>query len=467
MDDLWRLSAAETAEMVKLRRASAREVLASVLSRIDAVNPLVNAVVDLHREDASAAAFRVDELVAKGGDPGVLAGVPVTVKLTGDIEGHPVHQMLPGIPNQARAPRDSYTVANLRRAGAVFVGRTNVPEYNMRWDTENPVFGRTRNPWARDRVPGGSSGGGAAAVATGMGAIAHGSDLGGSIRQPAGSCGVVTIRPTVGRTPTLAAERSSSIDSQLMGVDGPLARSVRDVWLALTAMAAGRSDEPLAVPVPLSWSPPERLRVRVITRLDGVDQHPEVLASVRKAADALAEAGHEVEEAAPLPLRRMARDRNAFVWTTLRHTMSFEDEGSSPDLRRVWAHMLESTPRTGIGEYIGLLSRRADDMRAWDERMGSADVYLGPVASEPAFRIGADTGESRDFAGLLDSLQLVTALVVTALPVAVVPVGTCGSGVPLGVQLAGPRWREDVCLAAAQVIEDSVGIRTPVDPLPS
>ena len=464
MEEFWKQSASTIAIMVKTGEVSACEVVASAIDRIEKVNPHVNAMVSVQADEAFLAARRIDALVANREDPGILAGVPVSIKVTGDIRGQLMHDGLSDTQKGSIAERDSYTVANLRRAGAVFIGRTNAPEFNMRWDTSNPIFGRTLNPWDPTRTPGGSSGGGAAAVATGMCALAHGSDLGGSIRQPADSCGVVTIRPTVGRTPTLGSDPHSSIDSQLMGVDGPLGRSVNDVWLGLNGMVSDGRGEPLAVPVKLEWNPPTRLRVRVITQLDGVSLDPDVTAAVRKAADALAAAGHEVEEAPNLPLRRMAEERNSFVWSTLRHDSSFTEDSASEELQKVWKYMLASTPRVNLGRYIDLLAKRADDMREWDQRMLVDDIYLGPVAAKPSFLSGADSVDYTSFAEILEGLQLLISLVVTGLPVAVVPVGTSKNRVPVGVQLAGPRWREDVCLAAAQTIEDAVGTKTPIDP---
>lgn len=169
-----------------------------MLDRIDLVNPRLNAVVDVMAVEALVAARAADEAVRRGDDLGALHGVPVTVKVNVDVAGRPTTGGITANSDHVAA-EDAPVVANLRRAGAVIVGRTNTPEFSLRWFTDNDVHGRTLNPWSEEVTPGGSSGGAASALAAGMGAIAHGNDYGGSIRHPAWACGVVGLRPTVGR----------------------------------------------------------------------------------------------------------------------------------------------------------------------------------------------------------------------------------------------------------------------------
>ena len=213
---------------------SSVEATRAVLDRLEAVNPRVNAVVRLTAEEALDAATAADEAVRRGGQLGALHGVPVTIKENIDQTGHPTINGVVAF-KELVAQEDSPPVANWRKAGAVIVGRTNTPAFSLRWHTDNDVHGPSLNPWCRTRTSGGSSGGASAALAVGIAPLAHGNDYGGSIRSPAYTCGLAGIRPTQGRVPafnaTAAAERGAS--SQLMAVNGPLARKVRDLRIGL------------------------------------------------------------------------------------------------------------------------------------------------------------------------------------------------------------------------------------------
>ncbi len=257
-DDLWRLGASETAAAIRARKISCADVVESHLARMKAANGPVNAItVDLS-DSARRAAQAADKAVAAGGALGPLHGVPVTIKENLDQAGIANTNGLPSNKNLIAAS-DAPVVKNLVDAGAIPIARSNTPEFSLRWHTKNPVFGETLNPWDRARTPGGSSGGGAAAVALGIGAIASGSDLGGSLRYPAYCCGIATIRPSFGRVPhhnaTLTEERAPS--TQLMSVQGPMARTVRDVRLGLAVMSARNARDPWWVPAPLEGAEAE------------------------------------------------------------------------------------------------------------------------------------------------------------------------------------------------------------------
>ncbi|MGY3407475.1 hypothetical protein ACVWZV_003588 [Bradyrhizobium sp. GM5.1] len=200
MQDLWRLSAADLADLVKTKKVSAREAAQAGLGRLDAVNPSLNAVIDHRPEDVLKQADAVDAAIARGEDPGVLAGVPVTIKANVDQEGFATTNGLK-LQRDLIAREDNPVVANFRKAGAVLLGRTNCPAFSYRWFTTNLVHGDTKNPRDASLTPGGSSGGAGSAVAAGIGHIAHGTDIAGSIRYPAYACGVHGLRPTLGRIP--------------------------------------------------------------------------------------------------------------------------------------------------------------------------------------------------------------------------------------------------------------------------
>ena len=200
MSDIWKLSAQETASFIRKRDLSAHDSVGAALARLNAVNPKLNAVVEPMAETALKQAKALDQLQADGGSLGPLHGVPVTIKINIDQEGCATSNGVVAF-KDIIAQADAPVVENLRKAGAVIIGRTNTPEFSFRADTQNPLFGRTHNPWGQHISAGGSSGGAGAAVMAGIGALAHGNDIGGSLRFPAAANGAVTLKPGLGRVP--------------------------------------------------------------------------------------------------------------------------------------------------------------------------------------------------------------------------------------------------------------------------
>ena len=239
-DDLWRLDATELARLIRLGQVSSREATQSCLARLHAVNPKINAVVRILEEEALATAVAADEAQARGEPLGLLHGVPITTKVNTDQAGCPTDNGVVAFRNNLAA-RDAPVVANLKRAGTIVIGRTNTPAFSMRAFADNALHGRTLNPRDPTLSAGGSSGGAGAAVATGIGPIAHSNDIGGSVRIPAMYNGVVGLRVSLGRIPAYnpSQQIARAVGAQLMSVQGPLTRTVRDTRLALAAMAQG------------------------------------------------------------------------------------------------------------------------------------------------------------------------------------------------------------------------------------
>jgi amidase len=294
---LWQWDAADLAQAIRTRRVSAREAVSAALDRLQAVNPRINAVVETLADEALAAAATADEQVRRGEPLGSLHGVPVTVKVNTDQKGRATTNGVVAF-RDIIAPDDAPVVVNLRKAGAIIIGRTNTPAFSWRWFTDNDLHGATLNPWNSAITPGGSSGGASAALAAGIGAMAHGNDIGGSIRYPAYACGLVGIRPSFGRVPSFnpSASEERPITAQIMSVQGPLARRVRDLRLGLAAMAGFDPRDPWWVPAPLEGLPVKRpVRVAVCADPGGFGVNPSVRAAIRQAAAWLAEAGYAVE----------------------------------------------------------------------------------------------------------------------------------------------------------------------------
>lgn len=322
-DDLWRLSAAAQAQAVRSAEISAVELIDSHLERIAEVNPQVNAVTQLMAERAREAAARTDRRRAAGGTLGPLAGVPFTVKETTPVEGAATTFGSERF-RALVAPADAPPVARLRAAGAIPIGHANIPTLVLAgMHTRSELFGDTVNPWDSARTPGGSSGGDAVAVATGMAALGLGNDSGGSIRVPAQFCGVAGLKPTTGRFP--ADHRVLGPDdpgpaSQMLVTDGPLARSVGDLRLAYEVLAGTDPRDPRAVPVPAYGEPlPGPVKVAMVADPGGHGVHP----TVRRAV-----------EARPTPFAtpdtRCARCRTYRGWTRPSRRTAASPSPSSP-----------------------------------------------------------------------------------------------------------------------------------------
>ena len=458
MKPIWRMSAVETARATRTGRLSCTEVVEAHCERMQAVNPGLNAVtVDL-RDGALETARALDEALRAGVAPGPLHGVPVTIKENVDQAGRATTNGVPGFAGLI-APDDSPVARNLARAGAVVIGRTNTPEFSFRAFTDNPLRGLTRNPWDPEGVTcGGSSGGAAASVAAGVGAIAHGNDIGGSLRIPAWCCGCATIRPTLGRVPawnpSQAQERSLLM--QMMSVQGPIAREVRDVRLGLSVMAEADPRDPLWVPAPLEGprlAPP--IRVAVVE----CEARPAVRDALDRAAGALAGAGYAVEAAEPPEIERVLEVWFRIIFADYRVTM--EDAVrrlGSPEINRVIDACLSAAgPAPGLDAYVHDLAERNRLLRAWNLFLEDYPLVLAPVSTEPPFPVNDDLGGPERVREIFHSLRYTSGMNLLGLPGAVVPTGLHGRG-PIGVQIVGRRYREDVCLDAAQAIENSAGV---------
>ncbi|MEZ5264778.1 MAG: amidase [Acidimicrobiales bacterium] len=451
----WRWSAAETAAMVGGGRITATEVVLAHLARLDATAAL-NAVTRRDDERALRRAAAVDAAVRDGAAPGPLTGVPVTIKDSVDVAGQSSPNGVGALDGRIAAV-DAPLVQHLHAAGAIVIGRTNAPEFSWRWHTDNPLFGATVNPWSPAHTPGGSSGGAAAALAAGVGAIAQGSDAGGSLRWPASCCGVSTIRPTQHRVPmhntTSDGERSPAID--LMAVAGPLARTVGDLALVLDVLARPSWRDPAHVPVGFPPAPPAGHRRFGVPRLP-LEVAPAVQAALDEAAQRLAAAGWRpvevalpsVEEAAAL----WAALLNSDFHVTVRDTFL---ELGSPALRLMLHVLDEVAEPLDLRGYVATLARRAALLRAWQRLLhDEVDVVLLPVCREPTWAAGDDAGSPQRLRELYRANDPLVAINLLGLPAAVQPVGVF-DGLPIGVQLVAARFAERTALAAAADLEAS------------
>ncbi len=458
--ELWRLGACEAAGLVARGEISSRELVASTLDRIAAINPSINALPVIIEMEALALADAADAVRKRGEKLGALHGVPVTVKINIDQKGFATTDGV-ALFNDQIAEHDSPVVANLKNAGAIIVGRSNTPAFSMRWFTDNELHGRTLNPWNAAITPGGSSGGAAAAVASGMGSIAHGNDYGGSVRYPAYACGVVGLRGTVGRIPS-SSNHNRAITLQMMSTQGVLTRSIADARLALAALSAQDARDPLWVPAPLEQTAPKKLRVAMFSEIEGYEVDPSVQEAVHAAGRALEAQGCSVEETAP-PHFSEACD----IWRTLVYADQ-QREGTPLVLkhgdkaaRRNMELVMQAMPDVSRDTYLETLARRYVIARAWSEFLARFEVLLLPVSLQPPFPIDEDLKSAARLEELISAQSPLLATAMLGLPGLSVPTGLV-NGMPMGVQLVASKFREDLYLAAGAIIEQSFGRLTPI-----
>ena len=463
MTDLWRLSATDLAARIRAKQVSATEAARDALARLDAVNPKINAVVDHRPEDVLAQAAAVDAQIARGENPGPLAGVPVTIKVNADQAGYATTNGL-RLQQDLMAAVDNPVVANLRKAGAVLLGRTNTPAFSLRWFTRNSLHGHTKNPRDPSITPGGSSGGAAAAVAAGIGAIGHGTDIGGSIRYPAYACGVHGLRPTLGRIPAWnASSAERHIGGQVMAVSGPIARTIEDVRVSFAAMAARDIRDPWWVGVPME-GPPAPKRAALCLRPDGMEVQPEVQAALRDAAKRLEAAGWTIEETDTPPLREPAA-LQAMLWLAESRrglNAALHKEGD-PDASFVFAQMEALCPVPDINAFMDALQKRSYFVRVWMEFFERFPVAITPVSGELPFRDQEDVESPEAFRRIMAAQLTQVGLPLMGLPGLTVTTGLVGT-IPVGAQLLAGRYREDLLLQAGVVIEAAGVPAAPVDP---
>jgi amidase len=361
---------------------------------------------------------------------------------------------------------NSPVVDNLMRAGAIIIGRTNTPAFSLRWFTGNLLHGSTKNPRDPSLTPGGSSGGAAAAVATGVGHLAHGTDIGGSIRYPAYACGVHGLRPTLGR---VAAYNTSSpergIGGQLMAVSGPIGRTIADLRAGLTAMAAPDPRDPWWTPAPLE-GPPAPLHAAVCLRPDGLAIVKEVEAALLDAARRLADAGWRVEMIEATPPFREASALQERLWLGdgfAALAEAAEREGD-PGALTVVANMRRKVESWGAETMALTLVQRATLTREWLLFLEKYPVLLLPVSAELPFPDGLDLQGEAAFLRVWDAQLTQTSVPLMGLPGLTVSSGLVGA-TPVGAQIIAGRYREDLCLRAGEAIEAGGVPPSPIDPV--
>jgi amidase len=469
MSEIWQLSATELAQRIRRRQLSSVEAIDAHLARIDAVNPALNAVVRVMADEARAGAVLADKKLAAGETVGPLHGVPFTVKENIDVAGLPTTWGVPALA-QAVVPADAPVVQRMRAAGAIPIGRTNLPDMGLRVHTFSSLHGLTRNPWHAGRTAGGSSGGEAAALASGMSPIGLGNDLGGSLRNPANACGISSIRPSAGRVPDAGYVPGENrlLSVQLMQVQGPMARRVADVRLGLQMLMGAHPRDPLSIDAAFEGPPLARpLRVAVLPEPPGGRTDPKVAAIVRRAAQALTDAGYAVEETCPPRYEDAVSCWARLLMGDFRSVLGRVSPMMGADARAFLNNFNEAVPSLAdVTAWSFLMIERDGIARAWSTFMADRPLLLSPTWTQLSFEHGFDTATPAGTAATLELMRPVVPANLLGLPSACVPAGRDEeSGLPIGVLVTGQRLREDLCLEAAEAIEDRLGVATPIDPV--
>lgn len=468
--DLWSWTAAELATAIAVGDISSVEATEAALARMEAVNPALNAVVDALPEEALRDARAADAARARGEELGLLHGVPITTKMNADYKGRATANGVVAFADLI-APEDGSAVRSLRHHGAVIIGRTNTPAFSMSFFTDNDLFGPTMNPYDPEITPAGSSGGAGAAVAAGIGALAHGSDIGGSIRLPAYVNGVFGLRPTTGVLPCYNPSSQSErlLASQVASVQGPLARSVKDIRLGLQALSLWDPRDPLQVVMP-PVDPgfvARPCKVAVIREPEGCSADPEVIDAIARAAAMLSDAGYEVEEVETPSLLAASELWQVVVGHELLsgpiHGIRKLGDARVNRLMDLLCDTLEPLDRDA---FLAAFASRSTVLRQWQMLFATHPIVL----TAPSWRrpYPARHEMQPETSGQTYLTELAPAFMppVLGLPGFSVPMGVV-DGLPTGVQLLSTRFAENMLLAAGEVLERRQPALRPIDPRPA
>ncbi|MBA3915888.1 MAG: amidase [Acidobacteriales bacterium] len=464
MSELHYLPAYRLAELVGSGELSSVEVVDAHLRRIAALNPRLNAFVQVAEQSAHAAAIAADHAQTRKISPGLLHGVPISIKGSIDVAG---------LRNEAGtklragsiATADAVLVTRLKNAGAIVLGSTNSPELLMAWETDNAIYGRTNNPWDFSRTPGGSSGGESAAIAAGMSAGGVGSDGGGSIRVPAHSTGICGLKPTPGRIPASGHFPVSVGPFALLGVVGPMARTVADLKLLFEVMQGPDIGDPSAAPVPVRW--PDRKSLKQITvgyfEDDGcVPVTAETRAAVQQGVAALKSAGMQVERCKIDGLeeaRKLWWQFFGVAGSMLLGPMLRGRETELSDILKEFNTWVAADPPHTAESLLDCWIKRDQVRMKVFEQMQKYPVLLCPVAPIPAFGHGERAWEVDGVkVSYLEAWRYCAWFNLLGMPAASLPVGFSRERLPIGVQIAAQPWQEELVLSVAEMMERELGM---------
>ena len=463
---LTHLSASELSQMMRAKQISPVEVMDAYLTRVEQLNPSLHAFVHIDAEDARATARRAEDALMRGENSQPLLGVPLSVKSCIDVQGlrcEAGSKLRDGYVASGDAP----LIARLKRSGAIVMGNTNTPEMLMAYHTDNDIFGRTNNPWALSRTPGGSSGGEAAAIAACLSAGGIGSDGGGSIRVPAHFSGICGLKPTPGRISASGHFPPCGGPFSLIGVVGPMARTVQDLKLLLKVTAGFDTSDPVSWPLPLDATNELQAKELHIGFYEDDGYSPptaETRAAVRAAADHLSKEGFRVDAFRPDML-----DRARELWFVIfvqaggmmvKAASAGREQEISGNSKEFLALAAQSGALSGERLLTTLIERDQLRLRLL-QQMEKFPILLAPACSIPAFRHEDAGWGDMHKANYLQTMTYSQHYNLLGNPAAVVPVGASPEGLPIGVQVIGRPYKEDEVLAVAAALDQEFGWQPP------
>ena len=443
--DILNMSVHQLTKLILKKKISSYEIVSAFVKRIEAVNPSLNAVVVFRPEEALKEAKKADEEFSRGKSKGALHGIPCTIKDSFDTEGIITTGGTLGR-SKFIPTKNATVVQRLKDAGAIIMGKTNTPEFTMGFLTDNLVYGKTKNPFDLNRTPGGSSGGAAAIVAAGGSPFDIGTDTGGSIRYPAHCCGITGIKPTTGRVPRTGHIIAYQGISQSLTQVGPLAKNVEDINLLLNIISGVDNIDPYIYPVPLQdYSKVDLKKLRMAFFIDNGVVRPsdDTFQTIRKNVDIIAAAGFKINEDIPKGIEETATFR-PYLRTGDWMKRMLDQYGTTKT-------MLEyNLPNPPTSEYAALVEKvdnyRSNMLSFWSKY----DVLICPVSPLPAPMLDVKWEVPPYFSYL-------TAFNTTGWPSIVIRGGTSAEGLPIGIQIVAPPWREDICLSVAKFLEHELG----------
>ena len=453
MSKLWSLHAHQISKLLKKREVSATEICNNLINHIEEINPKINAIVVKTYEDAKQQAKVLDRKIKENEKIGLLAGVPTTIKVNTDQIGYPSTNGLQ-IQKDLIATQDSPVVKNLRSSDALILGKTNTPAFSIHWFTRNSLHGHTLNPHNKKITPGGSSGGAAAATAAGMGAIGHGTDIAGSIRYPAYACGIHGLRPSIGRVPMINyTTPDRHIGGQIMAVSGPLARSIKDLELALKAMSKENYDDPWWTPLPFSLPMPEK-KIALLKKIEGLKIDPIISAELDLVAKRLEDSGWVIEEPKAPNFQEAAKFQATLWLGEFRRTGGEAiTKENDPDSNFIYSQMSRRCPDTSLEKFMDSLQQRARISREWNKFFDQYPIILCPITGDVPFPDLKDLESEESFDLVFDSMLPQIAPPYMGLPGLSFATSQTKQKIPLGVQFISRKFREDLLLNVGYDLE--------------
>ena len=461
MDRLCKKSASELAELIRSKEASSKEVVEAHFNRIKEVNPDINAITLTLEESALKLADEADS-AGEEERKRPFHGVPFTIKENIDFMGTPTTNGIPLLA-ESMPPRNAPIVDRMLGAGAIPIGRTNLPEMGMRLDTDNPLRGRTFNPWNKALTPGGSSGGEAASIATGMSPFGLGNDIGGSLRNPAYCCGIASLNPSIGRIPFVNSIEGF-IDMGISGAflsDGPMARSVEDLRTGLSIMAGRHIDDPQSVNTPLSGPIPEKPKAALVKEIANFNLPDATKREIDKAGAILSNSGWSIEEVEAPEVERVYE-----IWGTVLNSGMLDampEEVFKPETAAYLHRFAEPFLSNDLNLDQALIERRRL-RRLWSAFLTDYQVCIGPTWANLPWPIDTDLDPEKGIDTLRQSFSFIAPGNCLGLPSVALPMGV-DNGIPTGVQIYSELYREDLCLLAAELIQKEAPCPTPIDPV--